>query len=191
MDMRLCECGCGEEAGFYASDGKGHREGQPKRFVNGHNGRFAGRPFTPLEKRYTVEDRGHTTPCWVWQMTLSRKGYGMMWDPGRNRLTSAARYYYERFVRTIPEGLQIDHLCRVRACVNPAHLEPVTQAVNQQRGANAKLTREQADEIRRRGRSFPPRPRKRDSGHSLAALSREFGVSKPVIEGIISGRLWP
>lgn len=52
----------------------------------------------------------------------------------------AHRFAYERFVGTIPAGLQIDHLCRTRLCVNPAHLEPVTNRENVLRGLAATRT---------------------------------------------------
>jgi HNH endonuclease len=68
-------------------------------------------------------------PCWVWKAFLSH-GYGQF---GRN--IAAHRFAYETLVGPIPEGLHLDHLCRVTSCVNPKHLEPVTRAVNLQRGA--------------------------------------------------------
>lgn len=154
-------------------------KGEARRFISGHNG--AHRPAEPLENRYSVEDRGYDTPCWIWQRAATPKGYGTIWDPATQKLVRAPRYFYERFVGPIPEGAQIDHLCRQPPCVNPEHLEPVTQAVNQQRGANAKLTRDTADAIRNRG----------SAGESRAALAREFGVSWPVVNGIVKGHLWP
>lgn len=187
----MCECGCGADAGVYSATQDGHRKGEPKRFISGHND-TGGRPPEPLEARYAVKDCGYKTPCWVWQRTIGRKGYGTIWDPGRQKLARAHRFFYERFIGPIPTGLQLDHLCRIRACVNPAHLEPVTQPTNQQRGMNAKLTREQANEIRRRGlRDADGRRQGRRSGESLNALAREFGVSWPVVKGIVSGQLWP
>ncbi|GAA2699931.1 HNH endonuclease signature motif containing protein [Nonomuraea recticatena] len=66
--------------------------------------------------------------CVIWTGPLNDRGYGL--GP-RNRL--AHRAIFELEVGPIPEGLTLDHLCRVRACVNPAHLEPVTRSVNTRR----------------------------------------------------------
>lgn len=70
--------------------------------------------------------------CWVWTRRVNRKGYGSFSYMGKER--PVHRVSYELFVGPIPEGLQLDHLCRVRACVNPAHLEPVTCRENLMRG---------------------------------------------------------
>lgn len=71
------------------------------------------------------------TGCWLWLGQL-RDGYGRLHSDGK--LLQAHRVSYEAFVCDIPDGLQIDHLCRVRCCVNPEHLEPVTQLENVRRG---------------------------------------------------------
>jgi hypothetical protein len=74
--------------------------------------------------------------CWMWLGPTERGGYGMVTFKGRGAI--AHRVTYELLVGPIPEGLYLDHLCRVRACVNPAHLEPVTQAENNRRAGLAK-----------------------------------------------------
>lgn len=70
--------------------------------------------------------------CWLWQGRLSVGGYGIIGIDGK-------KYYAHRVVflwkgGRIPEGLDLDHLCRVRNCVNPKHLEPVTRRENLMRG---------------------------------------------------------
>lgn len=79
--------------------------------------------------------------CWLFIGTL-RDGYGRIRQGGRrdSPLLQAHRASYELAKGKIPEGLQLDHLCRVRCCVNPAHLEPVTHLENAHRGAHATKT---------------------------------------------------
>jgi hypothetical protein len=72
--------------------------------------------------------------CWLME-TNEPHGYGKVWHEGRNAY--AHRITYERFRQPIPTGLTIDHLCRVRNCVNPWHLEPVTMRENLLRGTGA------------------------------------------------------
>jgi hypothetical protein len=70
--------------------------------------------------------------CWLWTGSVSDLGYGRIRDEsGRSVGVHCAAYELE--VGPIPDGLEIDHLCRVRNCVNPAHLEPVTHAENHRR----------------------------------------------------------
>jgi hypothetical protein len=73
--------------------------------------------------------------CWNWNASHSPTGYARIGAGGRKGKTLYAhRVSYELFVGSIPEGMQLDHLCRNRGCVNPAHLEPVTQRENILRG---------------------------------------------------------
>lgn len=76
--------------------------------------------------------------CWTWGGTILGDGYGQAWlgRQYRHRQAYAHRIVYELLVGPIPEGLQLDHLCRVRSCVRPDHLEPVTCQVNILRGFN-------------------------------------------------------
>ena len=71
------------------------------------------------------------TNCWLWEGCVAR-GYGLFWQDGK--LMTAHRVAYQMMISSIPPKLQIDHLCRVRHCVNPSHMEPVTPRENVLRG---------------------------------------------------------
>jgi hypothetical protein len=76
--------------------------------------------------------------CWLWTAGLYPSGYGQFRvgsvTDGTRRRVSAHRFAYEALVETVKEGLDMDHLCRVRSCCNPKHLEPVTRRENLLRG---------------------------------------------------------
>jgi hypothetical protein len=76
-----------------------------------------------------------TDGCWFWRARIIATGYGSFSLDGRKVM--AHRFAYELLVGPIPEDLELDHLCRVRHCVNPAHLEPVTHRENILRGMRA------------------------------------------------------
>ena len=73
------------------------------------------------------------SPCWLWERGCTRDGYGVLWIKGKGA-DRVHRLSYRTFVGRIPEGYEIDHLCRNRACCNPAHLEAVPKKVNILRG---------------------------------------------------------
>jgi|ERR1035437_9980653 hypothetical protein len=76
-----------------------------------------------------------TDTCWLWTASGNGHGYGVFFFQGRP--IPAHRYAYELLIEPIAEGLQLDHLCRVRHCVNPSHLEPVNNRTNSLRGVGA------------------------------------------------------
>lgn len=80
--------------------------------------------------------------CWVWTGQLNNKGYGLA--SVRNRKRAAHLVLWELLVGPVPPGLELDHLCRVRRCVNPDHLEPVTRSENQRRAAEHRAGRRTA-----------------------------------------------
>lgn len=129
------------------------------------------------EPEYVIEDRGHSTPCWIWQRNLTTLGYGLHIWAGTRRL--AHRVVFEATRGPIPEGLQLDHLCRNPSCVNPDHLEPVTNAENQRRGKGTKLTADDVRAIRSMAGTMTHRE-----------LGKRFGVSGCHVTGIIGRKSW-
>ena len=73
-----------------------------------------------------------TNDCWLYNGNLNPFGYGRVKSGGGDVMVH--RVSYEHFVSKLPKGLEIDHLCSVRNCVNPEHLEAVTHKVNVWRG---------------------------------------------------------
>ena len=82
-----------------------------------------------FDEKYTVNEE---TGCWEWTGARSPEGYSRIGHQGN--ACYGHRIAHERYIGPIPAGLEVDHLCRVRHCVNPAHLEAVTHSVNVQRG---------------------------------------------------------
>jgi hypothetical protein len=92
--------------------------------------------------------------CWLWLGTVSQQGYGKMKVGGVTRRVH--RVAYELYVGPIPTGLVLDHLCRVRNCVNPDHLEAVTQHENLSRGVKTTVARAALSTHCPHGHEFTP-----------------------------------
>lgn len=166
-----CKCGCGGVTPIArCSDTKrGIVRGQHLGWMHGHGGRKS-----PI--RYLEEERGYTTPCWIWKMAKDPHGYGTI--QYKNRQCKAYRVFFELKYGPVTPGLDLDHLCRVVDCVNPDHLEPVTHAENVRRGANTKLSRQQVEEIRA------------DTTSKLRELAAKYPVGMSQISNIRRGLLW-
>ena len=81
-----------------------------------------------FEQKYEVLDTG----CWQWIGAMRPNGYGAFWYEGRVQQAHRAAYLMHR--GEFDRALDLDHLCRNRGCVNPAHVEPVTRSENNRRG---------------------------------------------------------
>jgi len=157
----FCACGCGHLTIAY--------DDRPAPLLFNHHKR------PPTQLPYIVSADG----CWLWQRGLSGSGYGQI--TRGNTTYPAHRAYYEQKYGPLPKGAVLDHLCCVRGCVNPEHVEPVTVGINTQRGKVAKLTVAQVVEIRALG----------DAGTINADdLARRFGVCATNIRSILLRKTW-
>lgn len=166
----FCKCGCGERTALASRPDarRGRAAGEPLDFLCGHGNRA-------VSALWSVTGTGYETPCWLWTGTLNIAGYAYRNHRAGSRLVH--RRHYEEAYGTVPPGLDLDHLCRVRRCVNPDHLEPVTRSENARRGAKTKLTVAAVREIRR-------------SSESDLVLAARYGVAPGTIWNARSGNQW-
>ena len=138
--------------------------------------------------RVHVEDRGYETACWIWTAPLnSRDTYGRHLVNGQ--LVCSYRAFYEAKHGPVEPGLQLDHLCRNPACVNPAHLEPVTATENVRRSRATKLTFQQVGEIRE-ARRVLLRGRSRLWRGERERIAAQYGVTPANVSAIWRGSSW-
>lgn len=121
--------------------------------------------------------------CWLWTGPLNRDGYVEFRQDGR--FWMGHRYFYTKTFGEIPEGMEIDHLCRKRHCVNPAHLEAVSHEENINRGSRAQAT------VCKRGHEYSPKNTRIDSKTGaricracVREYSRNYKERKRIVESI-------
>lgn len=170
---KLCECGCAQPTAMASITNRkrGWVKGEPLRFLHGHNRVSPG--FTSND--YDVVDRGYQSPCWVWRRKLNTNGYGRVTVD--RKVLLAHRATYQALIGPISDDLELDHLCRVRSCVNPWHLEAITHAKNVQRGSARKLTETQIEAMKQWRRA----------GKALREIAREFGVVHSTVSRLTQG----
>ncbi len=172
----LCYCGCGNKAPISKQTVRRAgvlmvRRGESQKFIFGHQAR---KPDI-----YTIEDRGYKTPCWIWTKCQGGRGYGYKFNGTRN--VPAHIVYYEQKHGSVPKGLELDHLCRIRNCINPDHVEAVSHAENVRRSPLlTNLTMESAQEIRRL----------RSSGMKYTSIAAIMGTTKIAVGFICRGQTW-
>lgn len=170
----FCHCGCGEPTKLTRDNNKttGDIKGEPRRFIVGHHTKLRTRDAVTPDL-YSVDP---DTGCWNWNLSKFHLGYGRIRHKSKD--LSAHVWVYTMLVGPIPNGRQLDHLCRNKACVNPDHLEPVTASENVRRGPQSKINRDIAALIRA------------EKGTRLADTAERYGVSKSLVSLIQLGKLW-
>lgn len=136
-----CHCGCGQKTknATRTNPQRGNVIGMPTQYCHGHTKKptpeqTVARFFAKVNKDGPIPEYApHLGKCWIWESSLTRQGYGKF-QIGKTAKKISHRYSYEIAHGEIPKGMVLDHLCRVRKCVNPAHLEAVTSKENTRRG---------------------------------------------------------
>lgn len=166
--MNRCRCGCNKRC--------------RNTFVHGHNSKKIKR----FRKQHTgFEIAGKRSVCWLWLLAQDKDGYGVSWKNGKS-IRAHVELYEEEYGK-VPSGLQLDHLCRIRACCRPEHCEAVTSKVNTRR-AKTKVTMQIVRHIKKlygkvsfngKGRTYAQWTQKE--------LAKKFGLCSDVVFRILHG----
>ena len=129
-----------------------------------------------------------TPTCWLWRGGLHGHGYGQVrWDGRRQK---AHRVSYQMFNGPIPDGLELDHLCRTRACVRPDHLEAVTHRTNCLRGSRVRIHGSRHGRAKLNEEIVKTILERLANGASCFSLAPEYSVDRAIIQRIRNGTLW-
>lgn len=159
-----CECGCGQKTVVSPHTDRSHGwvGGEPRRFVAGHNNKLRARGSTPT-------DRGYATDCHIYNGRLNDRGYAE---------SGGKRFYRVLWVKEngpVPEGFELDHLCRQRDCVRLDHLELVTHRENMRRSSVGKAAESDAPD------PHGIRALRVSLGMSLVDVAERVGVSSALV----------
>jgi hypothetical protein len=166
----LCGCGCG-----------GSTQPDPRR-TDGLHFRFRRGHRVNVSPKCVLYTEKPETGCWLWAGTTRRDGYPNLFvDRG---VCLAHRYVYSKLVHPVGEDVELNHLCRTRYCINPAHLEPTTHVGNVRHGLQTKLTPALVSEIRQRYEAAGGRY------GTLRRLAHEYGVAPSTIRAVVKRLTW-
>lgn len=140
----FCWCGCGEKTAIASKTQRSRKTfaGEPYRYIIRHPALVV---TQTISERLWPKVSPQPGGCWHWTGFLDKAGYGRIRSEGGRMGESllAHRVTYELKYGDIPKGLELDHLCRNRRCVNPDHLEAVTHQENVARGARHRAAHSQ------------------------------------------------
>ena len=157
-----CACGCGRKVDYKQPRTGYLRNHQPSR-------------INPLNERVTAKIRKVAHGCWEWTGSKNSQGYGNI--KVGDRTLPAHRIVFEMYGNALEVGMDIDHLCRNKGCVNPKHLELVTRSENVRRGKSTKLNKTKVLQIRA-------------SKESSRKICKKFNVCAATIRHIRLGLIW-
>ena len=165
-----CRCGCGErtKSPSRTDVSKGRIKGVPFTWKSGHH--------TRIPKRYEVDP---ATGCWNWLIGFNPNGYATIRI--NNHSYTVYKLLHKLLHGPLLKGLELDHKCRNRRCINPDHLEPVTHTENMRRSPKVcKLTVDKVREIKELLRV----------GVTHRTIAARFDVEKTAVTSISIGRSW-